>query len=327
MLPALRPCPAVAEPTTLPCGSAGVPSTAIGGGTVVAVPDGRTLLLADGREVLLAGLEVAPADTPAGRAARTALAVAAEGRAVVLAPATAPGGRPVADRWGRMVAWAAAEGGPPGAVPPNPLPPVPLQLALLAQGHARVAARVDDEACLPALRAAERAARAANLGLWSDPVYAAVPAERPAEILKRRGGFAVVVGQIDSVRESGGTIYLNFGRRWAEAFAATIPKRIERTLAASGLVPGRLAGRRIEVRGVVEQRGGGPRIEIVRAEQLALDGAGSTPSRQDRVRQDDVQQVRARQEQDRAQQGRPQPDLPQPPRAEDEDRPRDGGTR
>ncbi|MBK5961974.1 hypothetical protein CCR97_27795, partial [Rhodoplanes elegans] len=233
-----------------------------------------------------------------------------------LAPVTAGGGRPVADRWGRTVAWAAAGGGP------GPVPRAPLQLALLAQGHARVAGRVDDESCLPALRVAERTARAANLGLWSDPVYAAVPAERPAEILKRRGGFAVVVGQIDSVRESGGTIYLNFGRRWAEAFAATIPKRIERTLAAAGLDPGRLAGRRIEVRGVVEQRGGGPRIEVSRAEQLALDGAGSaeTPSRQDRMRQDRAQQSRT-------EQGRPRADRPQPPRAEDEDRPQDGGTR
>ncbi|WP_378479476.1 thermonuclease family protein [Rhodoplanes azumiensis] len=269
MVPAVRPAPAVAEPAGLSCGLAEIePATGAGAtvarATVAAVPDARTLLLADGREVLLAGLAPASADTPAGRTARAALAGLVEGRPVVLAQGT-----PIPDRWGRTVAWVTVAGDPPG-----PLRLGTLQLALLAQGHARVAARVEDEACRPALRAAERAARAANLGLWADPVYAAVPAAQPAEILKRRGRFAVVVGPVDSVRESGGTIYLNFGRRWAEGFAATIPKRIERTLAVAGLVPGRLAGRRVEVRGVVEQRGGGPRIEILRAEQLALDAPG-----------------------------------------------------
>ncbi|RAI37262.1 hypothetical protein CH341_29760, partial [Rhodoplanes roseus] len=145
------------------------------------------------------------------------------------------------------------------------------QRELLAGGHARVAARIEDASCLPALRAAEREARKANLGLWQDPVYAARAADRPAEILVQHGRFAVVVGRVESVRESGGTIYVNFGRRWSETFSATIPKRIERTLQAAGVDPGRLAGRRVEVRGIVEQRGG-PRIEILRAEQLAIEG-------------------------------------------------------
>ncbi|MDC7986679.1 thermonuclease family protein, partial [Rhodoplanes sp. TEM] len=211
--------------------------------------------LADGREAVLAGIEVAPAASAAGAASRDALAALVAGREVDLRQ-----GVPLPDRWGRLAAWASVEEGARS-----------LQLVLLAQGHARVAARVEDQACMPALRAAERAARAALLGLWSDPVYAVLAAERPAEILKRRGEFAVVAGRVDSVRESGATIYVNFGRRWSEAFAATIPKRIERALAAAGLDPGRLAGRRIEVRGVVEQRGG-PRIEILRAEQLTVGG-------------------------------------------------------
>jgi endonuclease YncB( thermonuclease family) len=280
--------PALAAP---PPGSTAPRTTALGcalsdlpGGTVTAIPDGRTLRLADGREVLLAGIEVAPVEPPSepaasstaavttagnpartptatpgakqdpGAAAREKLAALVHGREVVLRQ-----GAPQPDRWNRLVAWTFVDGDRP------------LQRELLAGGHARVAARVDDTACMPALREAEREARKANLGLWSDPVYAALSAEQPDEILKRRGRFAVIVGRVDSVRESGGTIYVNFGRRWSETFAGTIPKRIERTLRAAGLDPRRLAGRRVEMRGIVEQRGG-PRIEILRAEQLAIEG-------------------------------------------------------
>ena len=37
-----------------------------------------------------------------------------------------------------------------------------------------------------------------------------------------------------SVRESGGTIYVNFGRRWTEDFTVTVAKRNERTFADAG---------------------------------------------------------------------------------------------
>jgi hypothetical protein len=60
---------------------------------------------------------------------------------------------------------------------------------------------------------------------------------------------------------------VNFGRRWD--FTVTILKRNERLFASAGLEPGRLAGRRIEVRGFVEERGG-PAIEAVRPEQIEI---------------------------------------------------------
>ena len=60
--------------------------------------------------------------------------------------------------------------------------------------------------------------------------------------------FALVEGKVVSVRDSGGTTYVNFGRRWTEDFTAVIPKRNERFL-VSGLEPKRLEGRRIRLRG------------------------------------------------------------------------------
>ena len=116
---------------------------------------------------------------------------------------------------------------------------------------------------------AEKAARAAGLGLWADPYYVMRKAEDPAGILAVRGRFAVVEGKVLSVRESGGTIYVNFGRRWSEDFTVTVLKRNERTFTAAGLPLKKLAGQRVRVRGTIEERGG-PWIEAARPEQIEI---------------------------------------------------------
>jgi hypothetical protein len=119
------------------------------------------------------------------------------------------------------------------------------------------------------LLAKEQAARAAKLGLWGEPVYVMGKAEDPAEVLKDRGRFALVEGKVLSVRESGGTIYVNFGRRWSEDFTVTIAKRNERTFSAAGLVPKSLSGRKVRIRGWIEERGG-PWVEAARPEQIEV---------------------------------------------------------
>ena len=88
-------------------------------------------------------------------------------------------------------------------------------------------------------------------------------------ILAVRGHFAVVEGKVLSVRESGGTIYVNFGRRWSEDFTVTTPKRNERTFEAAGLPLKKLAGRHVRVRGTVEERGG-PWIEALHPGQIEI---------------------------------------------------------
>src|SRR5258705_433924 len=94
-------------------------------------------------------------------------------------------------------------------------------------------------------------------------------AENPGEIAAERGRFTLVEGKVVSVRESGGTIYVNFGRRWSEDFTVTISKRHERIFAAAGLEPQKLSGRRVVVRGWVEERGG-PWIEASTPEQIEI---------------------------------------------------------
>ncbi|HTO63837.1 MAG TPA: thermonuclease family protein, partial [Bradyrhizobium sp.] len=192
----------------------------LGGGMVRAVLDGRTVALADGREARLAGIE-APAE------AKAALHAMAEGREVTLGR-LGPGSGPETDRYGRLVAVMSLDSAPPTIENS-------VQAALLARGLARVSARTGAAGCTRALLAAERQARSAGLGVWGDPAYLTRNAEDFGAILALKGRFAVVEGKVLSVRESGATIYVNFGHRWSEDFTVTVPKRAERSFAAAGV--------------------------------------------------------------------------------------------
>lgn len=125
--------------------------------------------------------------------------------------------------------------------------------------------------------------RQAKLGLWADPYYDPLRADTPADILARRGRFALVEGDVVSVHGSGATLYVNFGRRWSDEFAVTIRKRNERKFAAAGLDVQGLSGRRVRVRGFIEARGGfagspwrAPWIEAARPEQIETVGRDET---------------------------------------------------
>ena len=222
--------------------------------------DGRTFVLADGREVRLAAIEV-PALSPSqdteespGMAAREALAAELGGAEIVLRQAEPQ----KTDRYGRIVAYAftTRDGTERSA-----------QAGLIGGGFARVAARVGGRACAAELLSREDAARRAKLGLWASSYYESLNADDPAAVLAAIGRFALVEGKVVSVRESGATIYANFGRRWSEDFTVTILKRNERSFTAAGLEPKKLAGRRVRVRGWIEERGG-PWIEAARPEQI-----------------------------------------------------------
>jgi endonuclease YncB( thermonuclease family) len=226
------------------------PLTAIGTAAVVAVRDGRTLALADGRDLRLAAIEVTDG-------AREALKHLVADRMLRLEKLGAE-----YDRYGRLVAFAFAGDSTQS-----------LQQALLERGEARVSARVGDKSCADALLAIERAARASRRGLWTDPNFAPLPAENNQRLREERGHFAIIEGRVSSVRESGGIIYVNFGRRWTRDFSVLIPRRLRGAFAAAGLEPKQLAGRRVRVRGWVEERRG-PIIEADAPEQIELASDG-----------------------------------------------------
>ncbi|MGE0061500.1 MAG: thermonuclease family protein [Xanthobacteraceae bacterium] len=219
-------------------------------GRVTQVRDGRTLMLADGREVRLAGIEVPAAGTQAGAAARDALAALIRDREVQLRTAGAT------DRYGRTVAFAFA-----GAQM--------VQSDMIASGHALAGGRIADAGCLDVLRKAEHAARERKRGLWAGGEFRLQSADNPSDILQGAGTFRVVRGKVLSVRESGATIYVNFGRRWSDDFTVTILKRNRRLFVAAGMDPKTLESRTVDVRGYVERRGG-PLIEAERPEQIEI---------------------------------------------------------
>jgi endonuclease YncB( thermonuclease family) len=259
---------ALAQEQQPPCGGDEIARAAVS-----QVSDGRTFTLADGREVRLAAIEVPPmpllqqsnpAATPgaeAAKAAQAALDALAGGDFVVLRRAQA-----ATDRYGRIVAYAYTE---------RDGDELFVQGELITAGFARVGDQVGSPACAAALLARETAARKARLGLWADPYYDLIDAETPADVLAHKGQFALVEGHVVSVRQSGATIYVNFGPHWSEDFAVTVRKRNERSFAAAGIDLPSLAGRRVIVRGFIEARGnvggktrGSPSIEATRPEQI-----------------------------------------------------------
>jgi endonuclease YncB( thermonuclease family) len=226
------------------------------------VTDGRTLILTDSRTVRLAMIEVPPA-TPSGSAlkgqpaagdlTRSALGTLVAGKELLVAPFGT-------DRFGRVLARV--------YLPDDPRPK-PVEVALLAAGLAFVSPYGGNHKCAADLFAAERGARIGKLGFWGDAEFATRNADDPDAVLAVRGRFAIVEGKVVSVRESGGTIYVNFGRRWDEDFTVTISKRNECLFSESGLMPKSLAGRRVRIRGVVEERGG-PWIEATLPGQIEI---------------------------------------------------------
>jgi endonuclease YncB( thermonuclease family) len=245
---------ASARDASFPCGS-----ELVGAGRVAAIHDGRSFTLEGGREVRIAALEVPPPDDRHGTAARASLQSFLAGKTVELRSAGAAG----PDRYGRTVAHVYVTGDAAAARS--------VGQAMLAGGFGRVGADVEDPACAKSLLSKERQARAGKLGLWTDPRYAILDARGLAALLARQGGFAVAQGKVASVRTSGGTIYVNFGRRWSQALTVTISKRRERIFAGAGLVPKDLESRPVRVRGWIEVRNG-PRIEAQRPQQIEIAG-------------------------------------------------------
>jgi endonuclease YncB( thermonuclease family) len=230
---------------------------------VARVTDGRSFVLTDGQEVRLAAIETplaVPGDEDEARVqaaltAKAALETLLLHREVDL---SVLGLGP--DRYGRLLAYAFVW---------TPSGELLVQHEMVAAGHALVSPGASAATCRIYLRNAERDARSRGLGLWGDPYHAVKTAADPADVLAEQGRFTLVQGKVMSVRESGGIVYVNFGQRWSEQFTVTILKRNEGIFAGAGLTPKALAGRNIEVRGWVEERGG-PAIEVLRPEQIEV---------------------------------------------------------
>ena len=228
--------------------------------TVAAVDDDFALLLDDGRRAGLSGLEF-PADPEPRAKAHARLSGWLAGRDVFLASLA-----PAPDRWGRLPAGVFAASDDPAEAPLTSV-----GASLLEEGRARFRPDPPAAPCARDYLAAEETARAARRGLWADPALAPVDASAPGAgaALLRRKGLVVVEGKIFSVGESPGALYLNFGQKGSENFAAVILRRNLAMFGASGIDPRKLVGRRARVRGLIET-GFGPRMEISAPAEIEL---------------------------------------------------------
>lgn len=219
-----------------------------GNGHIIEVIDIRTLRMSDGAEIRLAGIE------PGHIAPMAAFkALFPEGEISLHSEADTP------DRYGRQHVFIFTENEGP-----------PLQARLLSAGAALASGTIPDRACASELAAAEAGARAAKRGIWGNNGVIK-NAAIPGDILAQLGRFVVVEGRVLSVREAGSTTYLNFGRRWTRDFAVSISRRMMPAFAGAGIVLKSLEGRRMRVRGWVENRGG-PRIEARHVGQIEAVG-------------------------------------------------------
>jgi hypothetical protein len=204
--------------------------------------------------VRLAGIRVPAAaggQAGAGRFAEQArgeLSTLAEGQVVHLAPAEMSH-----DRYGRLVAHIERADG------------LWLQGALLERGLAQVQTRPGEAARADQMLALEQTARAARRGLWAEPEFMAQDA---GALDGSTGRFRIVRGRVLRVATTERYIYLNFGADWRADFTVRV-RRAELDGALAGLDLEGLAGRLVEVRGVVLEAGG-PLIELSHPAQMQV---------------------------------------------------------
>lgn len=233
------------------------------GGVVTSVTDGDTVVLENGTVVRMIGTQ-AP-KLPLGREGFPTWPLAPEAKAALEKLALSQsvqlgyGGERV-DRYGRALAHLLVE---------TDKGPVWAQLRMVEQGLARVYSFPDNRACLIQLFEAEGRARAERLGIWADPYYSVRAADRPEALLERTGQYELVEGRVLLADQSGGRVYLNFGRFWKEDFTAVIEGPALRLFAEDGRDPLSLEGALVRIRGWVDNRDG-PRIEITHPEQIEV---------------------------------------------------------
>lgn len=245
---------------------------------IAGVVDGDTLVLDDGREVRLKGIQ-AP-KLPLGRSGFEAWPLADEAKARLEgladgATAQLRYGGAQGDRHGRVLAHVFVR---------QAGEELWLQRSLLDEGLARVYTFKDNRACAAGLLAAERAARSASRGIWSDPFYEIRDAADAAELNRLLGKFEIVEGEIQSAAIVRGRLYLNFGEDYRSDFTVTVSERDIRLfledqrwvrLLQDGETRSRpleaLNGQQVRVRGWLA-RNNGPEISATHPEQIEFMG-------------------------------------------------------
>lgn len=225
---------------------------------VARVIDGETLALDDGRQLRLIGalapragdVGAAAGSWPPENATRAALAALVGGRSVRLWHDTRR-----SDRYGQVLAHVMIDS-------------TWLQGTLVARGLARAYGRPGVDTCAEVLVRLERRAREESLGLWNNAAYGVRAASR-GDWQRALNSFQIVSATVRRASRGSREVYLTLGswRRRAYPLAAVVvAKRSDLT---GGVAPRHLVGRRVLVRGWIDQRRG-PVIVVDSKGQIEL---------------------------------------------------------
>ena len=138
---------------------------------------------------------------------------------------------------------------------------------MLADGLARVDLTSQNITFAKTLYEMEDAARKSRVGLHDHPAYGVLDATKPDDI--RVGRFHVLVGAVYSVYTAKTKSYINFGEDFREDFTLELSPKVTRQFTKAGIDIQSLKGKRIEVRGWVDARGG-PRIILTHPSQIRI---------------------------------------------------------
>jgi endonuclease YncB( thermonuclease family) len=236
--------------------AAGLPACAggveIARARIVRVEQNGALILADGRALLLEGIRL-----PLGATDHAPQSLADEARATLLAaaraaPVTAAATPPKQDRYDRVRVQGFSDQW--------------LQRLMLEQGLARVAISPDRSECAGELYSFETAARRAGRGLWANNAYH-IRTDRD-DWRPDIGTFQVIEGKVGRVTVRDGTTVLDFGSDGRSGLLVSIAGNDRRGFRGEDLQA--LNGKRLRVRGIVQDSNGRPMIAIANPAQIEI---------------------------------------------------------
>jgi micrococcal nuclease len=222
--------------------------------------DGDSLVLATGQQVRLIGVNApemsnraqaggSSADSapqPLAREARALASKLTEGRQVSLVYESERN-----DHYGRELAHVLLADGHS------------LEEELLKQGLAWAVALPPNVDWVKRLTAAESEARNARRGVWAEPAYVPIAADR---LTTHDTGFRLVTGELRSLRETARALYFEL----APGVTVLIPRDSWRLYFSGYGAPGQIVGRRVTARGWVTAHGGNLRLRVAHPAMLTL---------------------------------------------------------
>lgn len=142
-----------------------------------------------------------------------------------------------------------------------------LQAQLVEAGVAVAWPRQGQLSCFERLLKSEEIARRKGRGMWQAWPFSVTAPKSLGKIA--RGQFVVLEGRVKSVGQTSSRRYLNFGEDYSSDTSAVIERKHLKRFRSAGMDLGKLKGKRLRLRGFLDQRNG-PYLSLAFPEQIEL---------------------------------------------------------